>query len=250
MNYEDYLDRIHEVLLILLDELYRVCRILNIDFYMLGGTLLGAVRHNGFIPWDDDVDVGMLRKDFDILFENRELLSENVYLESFFSEKENKVPWLKLRLKNTVFLEKQNVGFDLPSEFFVDIIPIDKAPDSKLSQRLQMEHLRVIEALLFSRINKEMDLKHRIIKCFSRILPISNNKLKAKYVKVSCKYNDKPTNHIRISSISHRYFNDVFPRKIILSKKTYCFEKRELVSFGDYDYYLSQLYGDYMTLPP
>ena len=249
-DYSSFLCEIQKSLLVLIDELHRLCSKYNIHPLMLGGTLLGAVRHKGFIPWDDDADFGMLRTETEILINHKDEFKDFCYLETFYSEHDNRTPWLKLRLKNTLFLEKANEGLNLPSEIFIDIIPIDNAPDSLSKQKRQQKRLQIIEALLFTRINRKNDFKHKIIKIISKFVPLTNNQLKRKYIKISKQFNCKETNHIRISSISHRYFNDVFEKRIIESISTYTFEGRTLYSFSDFNQYLTQLYGDYMILPP
>lgn len=250
MEYSVLIPQIQEKLLILIDELYRVCKMHGLHPIMLGGTLLGSIRHNGFIPWDDDADFGLIRDELESLRDNQKDFGDFCYLEEFASERDNRIPWFKLRLKGTLFLEAENIGLNLPSEIFIDIIPIDNAPNSIRKQKRQQKKLRLLEALIFSRINKKVDFKHRLIKFVSYLIPVPINYLKKRYICVSKKYNSKETSFVRISSNSYRYFNDLFDKSIISSFADYSFENRTLLSFSNYDLYLKQLYGDYMTPPP
>ena len=65
MEHNEYIKRIHEEILKVMDEIDRICRDQGLQYYLIGGTLLGAVRHGGFIPWDDDLDIAMPREDYE-----------------------------------------------------------------------------------------------------------------------------------------------------------------------------------------
>lgn len=131
MEQENYLTKLHTEMLEILDEIIRVCNILKINYYLTGGTLLGAVRHNGFIPWDDDLDIIMNREDFEAFIEAapRQLHSD-YYLAWFTTDKKYYRLYAKVCKRNTIFLEK--VGNN-SSDFgiFVDIFPIDYSDGSK-----------------------------------------------------------------------------------------------------------------------
>ena len=125
MNNNVYLTKLHSDILVIMDEIDRICRDNNLHYYLTGGTLLGAIRHKGFIPWDDDLDIVMPRDDYEKFIEIFDNESQvDFYLEWHTT---NKLYWLrfaKVCLKNTVFDE----GFTKmvpPFGIFVDIFPLD-----------------------------------------------------------------------------------------------------------------------------
>jgi len=100
------LKKLHLVELIILDEFIRICNKFNLNYFLIGGTLLGAVRHNGFIPWDDDIDIGMPRKDFQKFLE---ICQSELYKDFYYLYLDNFEPYyyhfIKICKKNTLFIE-------------------------------------------------------------------------------------------------------------------------------------------------
>ena len=108
-SYRDYdqktLDILHQVELSILDDFIKVCEDNDLTYFLIGGSLLGAVRHQGFIPWDDDIDVGMMRKDYDKFLEiAQDKLGDKYYVDYFPKDKKCYLPFAKIRLNGTVFL--------------------------------------------------------------------------------------------------------------------------------------------------
>lgn len=90
----------------ILKEVDRICTKHGIKYWLSGGTQLGAVRHNGFIPWDDDLDIDMMREDFNRFLKiARTELQESYYLQDWFTEKAYGLPFAKIRKNNTLFVE-------------------------------------------------------------------------------------------------------------------------------------------------
>ena len=92
MTCKEYDDKtlasLHEVELEIFDEFVRICKKHKLEYFMTGGTMLGAIRHEGFIPWDDDIDLGMMRKDYDLFIQYaKEELDEKYYLDCFETNK-------------------------------------------------------------------------------------------------------------------------------------------------------------------
>lgn len=120
------LRRLHQVQLAMLLELDRVCRHLGVGYQLGAGTLLGAVRHGGFIPWDDDVDVVMLRADYRrFLREAPTLLDSSLFLQTWRSDPHFRVGFAKLRRQDSVFREKSSQISRYHHGIFIDIFPFD-----------------------------------------------------------------------------------------------------------------------------
>lgn len=132
----EILSGIHEVLFEIIEEIERVCRLLNINTFAIGGTAIGVHFWQNILPWDDDVDFGMLREDYTkFLREAPALLGEEFQLQEFSTEPNTPFYWAKVRKKNTLFLEDGVEMFDIAHGFFVDIFPFDRIPNGKPLER-------------------------------------------------------------------------------------------------------------------
>ena len=124
---EKEIEKLKEVEFELLCEFDRVCRKNNLTYFLFGGSLLGAVRHGGFIPWDDDIDVVMPREDLNKL----EKISHKVFDNKYFfqsSETEKGYPLMvaKLRKNGTIFEELAMTETQSHKGIFIDVFPLDK----------------------------------------------------------------------------------------------------------------------------
>ena len=114
----------HAVLFEIIEEIQRVCRIIGVEFFGIGGTAIGVHFWQNILPWDDDADFGMLREDYTkFLREAPALLGEEFVLQEFTTEPNTPFYWAKVRKKNTLFLEEGVEWCDIEHGFFVDIFP-------------------------------------------------------------------------------------------------------------------------------
>jgi len=151
---EETLQKLHEYLYSILGEVVRVCDKLQIPYFLVGGSALGAYFWDGIIPWDDDVDVGFTRDNYNrFLKEAPAELGEQYFLQTMESDPHYPNVLSKLRLKNTLFVEKYYEGFDMHHGIFVDIIPFDKVPSDKEKEREQRNWMVRIRYWL---VGKEM----------------------------------------------------------------------------------------------
>lgn len=115
----------------ILDYIVSVCDEFGLHYYLLYGTLLGAVRHKGFIPWDDDIDIGLPRQDYNILCNILKKCcnggDSSYFYQSIETERGFRLPFSKLRKNGTVFLEREYEDKNIHNGIFVDIFPLDKA---------------------------------------------------------------------------------------------------------------------------
>ena len=125
------ISEIQKIDLELLKQFLKICDKHNLKYYIIGGTLLGAIRHKNFIPWDDDIDVAMPRKDFDIFLKvaNNEL-KDNYKLSTYFNNKEHRYYLPKLVDLNTTIMEKRYEKINKETHVFIDIFPIDGTPNN------------------------------------------------------------------------------------------------------------------------
>ena len=230
----------------LLQEFDRVCRKLDISYCLFAGTLLGAVRHQGFIPWDDDLDVLMHRADYERFMAEAPAVLDT---EKFYLQQEFTRHWpmffSKLRLNGTTCLEKYNPKDDqIHQGVYMDIFPCDNAYGSRLGRLLQFGSSKVVIAKgLDAEGYYTKSIKKKAVMLLCRLLPrkvfhriVRGPKQTGAYV------------HCFLGGAS-KFSKSVFPSACFESKAQLNFENGEFCGPGDYDTVLSTLYGDYMTLP-
>lgn len=231
----------------LLCEFDRVCKALDIPYFLFAGTLLGAVRHKGFIPWDDDLDVMMHRRDYErFMKEAPQVLDrERFFLQQEFSE-HFPMFFSKLRLNGTTCLEKYYPKDPLVHQgVYMDIFPCDHAFDSRPGRLLQFLSSKVVIAkgldaegyVTDSRLKKTVMALCRVLpgKFFRRIVRGPANKGK--------------TLHCFLGGAS-KYKSSVFPAQWLETQLPLQFEDGQFPAPKGYDAVLKVLYGDYMELPP
>lgn len=234
------------VLLGLLKEFDSVCKRNNIEYILFAGSALGAVRHKGFIPWDDDLDIALLRKDYDKLMS----LELSQWGKEFFLQKEFSDHWplhfSKLRKNNTTCLEKYHPkDNEIHQGIYIDVFPIDNASNNKFIRKLQFYSSRIVIAKTkFAQGYDTNSIIKKLVMFGCRILPL---KPFHKLATMKNNHNTKNVHSFFGGSINYR--KGVFPK--------YWFEKKISVPFEDmkvpiteyFDDMLTQQYGDYMTLP-
>lgn len=138
MNYTpEILARMHEALFEIIEEIGRVCRLLGINCFGIGGTAIGVHFWQDILPWDDDADFGMLRDDYErFLTEGPALLGEEFEIQEFRTEPDTPFYWTKVRKKNTLFLEEGFEWCNIGHGIFIDIFPFDKIPSGRRLQAL------------------------------------------------------------------------------------------------------------------
>lgn len=243
----DVLLREHQdAMYILLREFDRVCKALDIPYVLFAGTMLGAVRHQGFIPWDDDLDVMMLREDYDRFLREAEAVLDR---EKFFLQKEFSEHWpmffSKLRLNNTTCLEKYHARDPESHQgIYMDIFPCDNAADSRLGQKLQFYASKVVIAKsLDGRGYDTNSMGKKLFIRLCRLLP------RAPFLRIA-KGSKKQGAMVHSFFGGARSFEkNVYLRAYFQQRTDIFFEGDTYPVSQDYDVLLRILYGDYMSLP-
>lgn len=231
---------------LLLQEFDRVCKKLEIPYYLFAGTLLGAVRHGGFIPWDDDLDVIMLRKDYErFMRQAPQELDSGVFLQREFSD-HWPIFFSKLRLEGTTCLEKYKPRDLLIHQgVYMDIFPCDNAYDDGFLRKLQFLASKVVIAKGLDREGYVTDSKAKKLFMFAcRLLPNSPFLQFVKGPKRSGKYL-----HSFLGGAS-RYSRSVYPASFFEGPDIVRFEGMDVFAPKESGALLRILYGDYTQIPP
>lgn len=246
---EEQLNRLHVIQLDMLLEVRRICTKHNIKYSLIGGTLLGAVRHEGFIPWDDDADVGMLREDYEkfrIMCET-ELDREKYYFQDDRNTESYRWGYGKLRRKNTLFLRENQKHLNFGQEIFIDIFPLDYTPDNMLLRYVHMFRCFCIRKILWAPVGAVVE-KNRIKRVlYRRLEKIPKERVYRYYYKyISSR---RPCNTVRLNLFPTRRPYG-FPISYFEEMKEVIFEGEIFMGSVYWHEYLQKKYGDYMKLPP
>ncbi len=236
-----------EVLLELLKEFDRVCKENDIKYMLFAGSALGAVRHKGFIPWDDDLDIALLREDYDKLMK----VPAEAWGASYYMQKEYSAHWpvhfSKLRKNNTTCLEKYHPkDTQIHQGIYIDVFPIDNASDNSFIRKIQFLASKIVQAKSFRRRGYETaSALKKAVMLLSAVLP-----LKLFHNIVTLRGNKASESVHSFLGGSIRYGKGIFERKWITETVTVQFEDMSVPVSAHYDALLTRQYGDYMTLPP
>ncbi len=240
----------------LLIEADRICEKCRINYTLVFGTLIGAIRHNGFIPWDDDIDIGMLREDYDKFIEAcKTELDPDYELFDWWKDVNSPISFLKLRIKGTRYEEEVSKDVDVHREIFIDIFPIDNAPDLLLFRRIHALHLRFLKRMLGLKsgylVNRKGGLKTIKYMVAQRLADLhSMTEWKKRYEKTIKRYDSVRTKNVVIACGAYPYERKVQNRETIAVTMPHAFEDIVVSVPREYDKCLTKLYGNYMQLPP
>ena len=261
INYSaDELDMIQKLELKILKEIIRICKKENIEYFLIGGSALGAIRHGGFIPWDDDIDVGMTRENYDnFLRVAEQYLGEEFYLQSPSSDRRSPYSYSKLMLKGTLFLEYAQRNLKTQSGIYVDIFPFDEVPDNESENERQFKAVQFYKKLYVMRMlptvskapeNLIQGLKAILRRCIHYSLKLIPKSLILKKIdQFSRLYNG--TNQSAFACLDFPVRNVEYVLKTTLYPLVeHKFEEIIILLPGDFHQYLTTHYGEYMKLPP
>lgn len=233
----------------ILDAIDIVCHEHGLTYYIIAGTLLGAVRHKGFIPWDDDIDIALPRKDYDtLLLHAKEWLPERYNLVTYESDHNYPKYFAKIEDCHTTLVENFSLGYI--GGVYVDVFPLDDVPNNSIKRNLHYrkfhffrklqyyayrdpyKHGRSVGAHIMALFQKCLS-KEYLNKCMQRVLVEYRNHKNCDFV------------------MTHDDGTCAYPKSCLAAPNTYSFEGKEYDGPSDADTFLASYYGkNYMQLPP
>ena len=249
------IEKIHKMCLMIAKEIKRICENNNIKFFLIAGSCLGAVRHKGFIPWDDDMDIGMLREDYEKFIKCCEidLDKEKFFWQSCYTDKNYGQSIGKVRLNDTICKLEHDKTCKYHHGVYVDVFPFDSVPEKNLSRKNQkFKYWFYKEAMWMKKGMKKNVKNKKPIRYFAfwiAICLIPYKLLKHNFLKTKLKYNKYITTQV-VTDGGYGYNKESLLRKWFDESVNVLFEGEMFPIFKEYDDYLKHLYGDYMILPP
>ena len=239
---------IHDRLLGIADAFLKICERHHIPYYMLGGTMLGAIRHKGFIPWDDDMDFGVPYEQYDRLIQLlKEELPTPYRCLTFHEEECILFPFIKIEDYTTVIDDPRlSLPLDKKPGLNIDVFPLLQS-DKKSLRLYKIKALERIQRLLFVKSTSSNPIKSDIKKLLRKATPFKKNFL----LRLIEREERKMTHGDYLGNILGRWgWNEVIPRSYYGESSLFPFAHLRLRGLEEYDRYLTSLYGDYMKLPP
>lgn len=257
------LRKVQLAMLDILKEIKRVCDENDIKYFLDSGTLLGAVRHGGFIPWDDDIDISMHRSEYNKFLKIApEKLKPQFFLQTWDSDPGYPYPFAKVRKIGTIYDEAMSEFTNQKHrELWVDIFPLDVYPDNKKERCENKKRIMLLRYSMWMKYNVKPWRNHS--KTWERIavrckyIPSSiyafmhsGDQLKELYTHYMTMYNEQSSEMYECGAGLTIYGKCATPRYCTDELTNIKFEDSVFLAPKDYNTYLKILYGDYMTLPP
>ena len=248
------LEEYHAVLFDMLKQVDSICHAERLRYFLSGGTLLGAIRHKGFIPWDDDIDLMMPRPDYEIFLKRAEKRLPKRYILAFPDRtKDYSQPWIRI-FDTRVAVDDSGMQRTLTRSLFVDIFPIDGLPSNRTLSNLCFTRVRAWDILLKCARRKALYPDERLkwlkkpMMALTRVRPLPKYAVSLNKSARRCSF--ERAHYAGVLATTHYGSRERMPVEVFRGSVQVPFEGGFFPAPIGYDTYLSRLYGDYMQLPP
>ena len=247
---------IQELQLRLMRIVHKVCCEHDIKYYLISGSCLGAVRHGGFIPWDDDIDIAMMRPDYEKFISgfNAWFDTDAYFLQNEWTDLDFTVPLSRICIRGTMLEEPWAEHLRYDKSMFMDVFPLDNVPDDDTLRIKHDKAIKFYKSLIARKVytttsNKIYNLAKWVISKILKILPLSYL-LKRRY-KIHTKYAGENTRCVSSLASKYGYKKHIMSREIYGTPRLLQFENEEFYFPEKYTEHLVRLFGEkYMELPP
>lgn len=232
----------------------KICEENNLVYWCGGGTMLGAIRHKGFIPWDDDLDVFLPREDYEKLYRIWEQVADTAHYALVRTDKSHNYHHTAMNLVDltTTYIPKHSVNEDNMFGVYIDVIPFEGCPASRIKQYIQIYH-----SVMYSVYNVQRlpDNQGNLLKIPTKILlglvgsSEQRYKIWKKHEIEMTKYPFGTAKYVKETITSFKGLFRIYDREIFETIEV-PFEDITIKIPKGYDYYMKQIYGDYMKIPP
>lgn len=246
------LRRLQMILLELLCEVRRICGLAGIRYTIIAGTMLGAVRHGGFIPWDDDADVALLRNEYEAFRAacGKYLDTARFYFQDHTNTKGYRWGYGKLRRKNSLYVVCGTEHLPYKQGIWIDIFPLDNIPDSKLGRAACNAHCFCIRKLLYAESGKFRERSPVKRGLYNLLAMVPIDAVFTHYTKYVIRRSQRRTNWVRILMFPTPNREYGYLRKWYEFGSEIVFEGEVFAGVAEYEEYLAFKFGRYLELPP
>ena len=226
-------------------EFAKICKKHNIDYIFFDGSLLGAIRHDGFIPWDDDIDVAMTRENFDKLKKYAKEFKKPLFFQTPVTDHVYR-GHAQIRNSDTTAIVYGSYNKDANNGIFIDIFILDKVPENKFKKKLHKLHCKNIARMLrCNRLENNLSSKEKFFRAISKVFFkfISYEKYYEHYEKVCGKYNKSNSNSYNF--VAHNYSDRIIRKEHLTDIKMHKFEYFEVPVPVKSEEFLTDYFGNW-----
>lgn len=256
MSADQHSQRVKTVQLSLLDACKSICARHGLRYFLLGGSALGAVRHSGFIPWDDDIDIGMPREDYVRFLAVAPLeLGAGRFVQTHETEREFPFLFAKVRDSNSTFIQENVAHLRMHHGISIDVFPLDGCPTSPAGRRVAWAMLRTVNAAIWSKlavvpVSGAASAKAALHNAIVRLVALAPLALLRRVADIVMTVRPYDASELVVNWNGAWGEKEMTPRTWFGSGTSVAFEGEPATLPADPHRYLTSLYGDYMTPPP